>query len=66
MASVLEMVGVLASSAVDCRFEPRSDQTKDFKIGMCCFSTKHASFRAKTGWLGIRILCPSGDNMSIH
>jgi hypothetical protein len=27
------MVGVLASSAVHCGFEPRSDQTKDYKIG---------------------------------
>ena len=30
------MVSVLASSAVDRGFEPRSGQTKDFKIGMCC------------------------------
>ena len=35
------MVNVLASSAVDHGFEPRSGQTKDFKIGICCFSTKH-------------------------
>ena len=26
------MVSVLASSAVDCGFEPWSDQTKDYKI----------------------------------
>ena len=37
------MVNVLASSAVDCGFEPGSGQTKDYKIGMCCFSAKHAS-----------------------
>jgi hypothetical protein len=24
------------------RFEPRSDQTKDYKIGICYFSAKHA------------------------
>jgi len=23
------------------RFEPRSGQTKDFKIGICCFPAKH-------------------------
>ena len=28
------MVSVLASSALDYRFEPRSDQTKDNKIGI--------------------------------
>ena len=37
------MVSVLASSAVDRGFEPRSDQAKDYKIGMCCFSAKHAA-----------------------
>ena len=33
-------VSVLASSAVYCWFEPRSGQTKDYKIGMCCFSAR--------------------------
>jgi hypothetical protein len=48
-------------SAVDRGFEPRSDQTVDYKIGICCSSTKHTTLkeRAKIGWLGIRILCPS-------
>ena len=36
------MVSVLASSAVVCGFNPRSDQTKNYKIGICCFSTKHS------------------------
>jgi hypothetical protein len=36
------MVSVLASSAIDHMFEPRSGQTKDYKIGICYFSTKHA------------------------
>ena len=37
------MVSVLASSVqvVDRGFEPQSDQTKDYKIGICCFSAKH-------------------------
>ena len=35
------MVSVLASSALDRGFEPRSGQTKDYNIGIRCFSTKH-------------------------
>ena len=35
------MVSMLASSAVDRGFEPQSDQTKHYKIGMCCFSGEH-------------------------
>jgi hypothetical protein len=31
------MVGVLASSAVDCGFELWSGQIKDYKIGIYCF-----------------------------
>ena len=41
------VVSVLASSAVDRRFEPRSNQTKDYKIGIWYFSAKHASLRRK-------------------
>jgi hypothetical protein len=33
------------SVAVDCGFEPRSGQTKDYTIGICCFSAKHAALR---------------------
>ena len=54
------MVSLLASSAVDRGFEPRSGQTKDYKIGICCFSAKHAALRSKsTDWL-VRIQ----DNVS--
>jgi hypothetical protein len=42
------MVSVLASSAVDRGLEPWSGQTKDYKIGICCFSTKHAALRRKS------------------
>ena len=42
------MVSMLASCAVDRGFEPWSGQTKDFKIGICCFSAKHAAFRRKS------------------
>ena len=42
------MVSVLASSAIDRGFEPRSGKTKDYKIGSCCFSAKHASLMRKS------------------
>ena len=46
------MVSVLTSSAVDRGFEPWSGQTKDFKIGICCLSAKHAALRIKSkNWL---------------
>ena len=46
------MVSVLASSVVDRGFQPRSDQTKDYKIGNRCFSAKHAALRRKNkDWL---------------
>ena len=46
------MVSVLASSAVYRWFDTRSDQTNDYKIGICCFSTKHTALRRKSkDWL---------------
>ena len=47
------MVRMLALSVVDRGFEPRSGQTKDYKIGICCFSAiKHAALRRKSkDWL---------------
>ena len=46
------MVSVLALSAVDREFEPGSGQTKDYTIGICCFSAKHAALRRKSkDWL---------------
>jgi hypothetical protein len=45
-------VSVPTSSAVDRGFEPRSGQTKDYQIGICCFSAKHAALRRKNkDWL---------------
>jgi hypothetical protein len=45
------MVRVLVSSVVDRGFEPWSGQTKDYKIGMCCFSAKHAALgRQSKDW----------------
>jgi hypothetical protein len=46
------MVSVLASSAIYCGYELRSCQTKEYKIGMCCFSAKNAALRRKSkDWL---------------
>ena len=41
------IVNLLAASVVCNEFEPRSGQTKDYKIGMCCFFAKHAALRGK-------------------
>ena len=46
------MVRVLASSVVDRELEPRSGQTKDYKIGVCYFSAKYVALRRKVkDWL---------------
>ena len=46
------MVGVLVLSVVDRGFEPQSGQTKDYNIGISCFSAKHAALRRKSkDWL---------------
>jgi hypothetical protein len=42
------MVSVLALSVVDRGFEPRSGQTKDYKISICCCS---ALRRNSKDWL---------------
>jgi hypothetical protein len=45
-------VSVLASSAIDGGDELRSCQTKEYKIGICCFSAKNAALRRKSkDWL---------------
>ena len=46
------MISMLSSGVVDRGFEPRSGQTKDYKIGICCFSDKYAALRRKSkDWL---------------
>jgi hypothetical protein len=46
------MVSVLASCAIDCGYELRSCQTKEYKNGICCFSAKNAALRRKNiDWL---------------
>jgi hypothetical protein len=50
------MVSVLALSAVDRGFEPQSGQTKDYKIGICCFSTTYAALWKKNkDWLELKL-----------
>ena len=55
------MVSVLASSVVDHGFEPWSGQSKDNKIGICCDSPLSMQYLgAKTGWLRMKLMYPSG------
>jgi hypothetical protein len=54
------MVSVLASSPVDRGFEPRSGQTKNYKIGICCISVKYTALRRKRKDLLVR----NQDNVS--
>ena len=62
------MVSMLTSSVVDRGFKPRSGQTKDYAIGICCFSAKHTVLMRKSkDWLA----CNQDNvsewvNMSIH
>jgi hypothetical protein len=42
------MASVLASSTVVRGLEYRLGQTKDYKLGICCFSAKHAALRSKS------------------
>ena len=53
------------SSVVERGFEPRSGKTKDYKIGICCFSAKHAILRrtSKDSLVGLEIR--NQDNVSV-
>jgi hypothetical protein len=45
---------MLVSSAVYCEFKPQSGQTKDYIIGVGCFSTKHTALKSKSkDWLSL-------------
>jgi hypothetical protein len=51
-ASVNVMVSVLVLSVIYRGVDPRSSQTKDYKIVICCFSAKPTALRKKNkGWL---------------
>ena len=46
------VVSVISSIAVGHEFESWSGRSKDYKIGICCFSAKHAALRRKSkDWL---------------
>jgi hypothetical protein len=46
------MISLLVLSVVERGFEHWSGQTKDYKIGICCFSAKHTALRRKRkDWL---------------
>jgi len=51
---------VLSTTVVDRGFEPRSGQTKDYEIGICCFSDNQAALRSK----GKDWLARNQDNVS--
>jgi hypothetical protein len=55
-------------SVVDHGLQLRSGQTKDYKIGICCFSAKHAALRRKSKdwfvWNQDNV--PEWGDMSIH
>jgi hypothetical protein len=43
---------IISESETSKIVEPRSGQTKDYAIGICCFSAKHAALRRKSkDWL---------------
>ena len=48
---VNRMGGVMVRRAcLEC--EPRSGQTKDYKIGICCYSAQHAALNSRSkDWL---------------
>ena len=49
---VVVMFHILVLSVVDCRFDPWSGPTKDYNIGIYCFSAKHIALRRKSkDWL---------------
>jgi hypothetical protein len=46
------VVSGVASCVVHRGFESRSGQIKDYKFGICCFSSKHTALRRKSKqWL---------------
>ena len=56
------IVSVLASSVIECGFEPRLSQTNQSKLTLAAspLGRQHYWVRTKTGWLKIRMMCPSG------
>ena len=57
-------VSMLSSSSVDHGFEAQSGQAKDYGIGICCFSAKHAALnirrKSQEGLAWNQDICLSG------
>jgi hypothetical protein len=50
--SILLFCEKLFSYKFNRGFEPKSNPTKDYEIGICCFSSEHAALRRKSkDWL---------------
>ena len=56
------MVRMLTSNVVDRWFEPRLGRTKDYKIGICCFSAKQRLFGSESRCL-TGCCCFSGQTL---
>ena len=56
------MVRVLVLSAVDLGVDPVRVSLRTMRLACVAspISTQHQRKRSKTGWIGIRIMCPSG------
>ena len=49
---LLDVNNISALSAVDREFKPSASQTTNYKIGICCFSSKHSALRSNSkDWL---------------
>ena len=60
------MVSMLTSRAVDHGFEPWSGQTKDYEIGIFCFSAKYAALSRKSkDWLALNQYNVCDDNLTL-
>jgi hypothetical protein len=58
--TVVTVVSILVSSAVELLFEPRSGQSKEYcKIGVFCFPAKHDTLRRKVN----NLLARNQDNV---
>ena len=51
---------VSASSVIDCGFKSRLGQPKNITLLFAHIIKDWSNIRAKTGWLEIKIMCPSG------
>jgi len=62
ISSILYVCNLIDGVMVNRGFEPRSGQTNDYKIDICCcifakYGALRSKRRAKTGCHGIRIMC---------